>query len=227
MADVGRASLRLLAALRNRIDQPGEADRPLAPGPVIMSAPDRSRDLSALLAAHAPADVREAGFVERMRALLTRGEVAFARDGYEPGHFTASAFVLSPDRTEVLLILHGKLGLWLQPGGHIEPGDASVLEAARREVREEVGLDDLECLGGGLFDVDVHTIPASAKGPAHEHHDVRFLFAARTRDVLAGDDAVAARWVPLASLGDATKPDVVASDESVMRAIRRIRARFG
>ncbi|MEN8041330.1 MAG: hypothetical protein ABFR95_07475, partial [Actinomycetota bacterium] len=48
------------------------------------------------------------------------------RSEFEPGHFTASGFVTSPDGEALLLIHHGKLDRWLQPGGHIDPEDASV-----------------------------------------------------------------------------------------------------
>ena len=61
-----------------------------------------------------------------------------------PDHVTASALVLSPDRSQVLLHLHGKVGRWLQFGGHPEPGDATLLGAALREAVEEGGLSDQE-----------------------------------------------------------------------------------
>ncbi|MFB6158765.1 MAG: NUDIX hydrolase [Candidatus Nanohalobium sp.] len=53
--------------------------------------------------------------------------------------FTASAFIVNND-FEVLLIKHSKLGEWIQPGGHIEE-DETPDEAAKRETREEVGLE--------------------------------------------------------------------------------------
>lgn len=52
--------------------------------------------------------------------------------------WTSSVLVLLPDR-RVLLIFHAKLGVWLGPGGHVEPGE-SPDQAALREVREETGL---------------------------------------------------------------------------------------
>lgn len=52
--------------------------------------------------------------------------------------WTASVLVLHPDR-RILLLLHGKLGVWLGPGGHVEPGEGPD-EAALREVHEETGL---------------------------------------------------------------------------------------
>lgn len=52
--------------------------------------------------------------------------------------FTASAFVIKEDK--ILLMKHSKLGMWLQPGGHIEAGETPD-EAARRETLEETGVE--------------------------------------------------------------------------------------
>jgi 8-oxo-dGTP pyrophosphatase MutT (NUDIX family) len=170
----------------------------------------------ALLRAHRPADAREAAFLDEMLA-LTDADDPFARSSFAPGHFTASAFVWSPDRSALLLVLHGKLHRWLQPGGHFEPGEDDPIAAARREVREEVGVvaDGEEA----LFDVDVHVIPARGADPAHRHYDLRVLLQARTWAFRAGSDAREARWVPL---GEVT---TLGSDESVLRAVRRLSRR--
>jgi hypothetical protein len=115
-----------------------------------------------------PSDPRERAFQERMLELLTL-PAPTSRQQFVPGHLTASAFVLSPERDAVLLILHKKLQLWLQPGGHIEADDVSLLAAARREVAEEVGLELPASVTGAVFDLDIHLIPARKDEPAHEH----------------------------------------------------------
>jgi 8-oxo-dGTP pyrophosphatase MutT (NUDIX family) len=61
-----------------------------------------------------------------------------------PEHLTAAALILSHDRRRVLLTLHRRAGLWLQTGGHCESDDQTLAGAARREAREESGIDDLE-----------------------------------------------------------------------------------
>jgi len=139
----------------------------------------------------------------------------FSRSHFVPGHFTASAFLLSPDGAQLLLVFHGKLHRWLQPGGHIDPADETVWAAARREVAEEVGValqDD-----GSLLDVDVHAIPALGGAPAHEHFDVRFLFRTPTLAHTAGSDARDSRWFPLEEI------NALSSDASVLRAVEKIR----
>ena len=174
----------------------------------------------AVLDGHTAADSRESEYVVQMRALLSTVGDPFGRTHFDPGHFTASAFVLSPDHRDLLLIYHDKLERWLQPGGHIDATDESLLEAALRELWEETGLDFsvVEVTSPPVLDVDIHGIPAnSRKGePSHLHFDVRLLFVARTRAAIAGTDARAVRWVSL------DKVHEVDTDDSVMRAVRKI-----
>jgi len=93
--------------------------------------------------------------------------------------FTASAFIVNDD-SEVLLMNHSKLGKWIQPGGHIE-GDETPNEAARRETKEEVGLEiefiekaDIECENSENlpkpFNMNLHTVSED-----HMHCDFGFL----------------------------------------------------
>ena len=171
-------------------------------------------ELERLLQGFVPADALEASYLDEMLALV-QAEDCCGRNHFVPGHFTASSFVLPPEGDELLLIFHGKLHRWLQPGGHIDPEDETVVGAARREVQEEVGLSDLTALGG-LFDVDVHVIPALKGDPSHKHFDLRFLFRSPTRQVQAGSDAKDAKWVSLSQV------NAIESDESVMRAVGKL-----
>ena len=140
-----------------------------------------------------------------------------SRYHFRPGHFTASGFVVSEDWSRLVLILHERLGRWLQPGGHIEPGDPDIEAAVRREITEETGLTELTPQGTGLFDIDVHEIPAARGEPHHEHHDLRFLFTANG-DPAAGDGVSEAAWVPFAEVASLT------TDHSVLRAARKLGA---
>ncbi len=171
------------------------------------------------LLAYRPDDAREQEFRERLLALLDSEEPT-SRAQFEPGHLTASAFVLSPDARAVLLILHKKLGIWVQPGGHIEPVDTSLEAAARRELAEEVGLSLPPSARAQIFDLDVHAIPARPSEPAHEHFDVRYCFRAPSREILPSQEVAGARWAELEKL------DQLTHDESVLRAARKL-ARFG
>lgn len=180
---------------------------------------DRRDHLRRLLDAHVPADATEAAHRDAMRALCDVPGDPFARDHWDPGHFTASAFVLAPDGDDLLLVFHGKLHRWLQPGGHVDPGDEDVFAAACREVAEETGVTDVTVVGEGLFDVDVHVIPARRDDPPHRHFDARILLRAATREHEAGSDARDARWVPL------DRVNAHESDDSVMRAVAKLLGR--
>jgi 8-oxo-dGTP pyrophosphatase MutT (NUDIX family) len=184
----------------------------------------RLSHLRSLLEALTPADARELEHKARIVRLLSDSQAPFSREQFVPGHVTASAFIVNEARDALLLILHAKLGRWLQPGGHIEADDPDVARAAVREVREEVGLEQLT--PSGVLDVDVHSIPAHRSQPAHEHFDVRFLFSVKDTRVVAGSDAQAARWVPIAELlrADSRAPATTGPrhDESVMRAVRKL-----
>lgn len=174
---------------------------------------------------HRPSDEVEASHQRAVLDLLRGGGDPLSRSNTEPGHITASAFVLSPDLTRVLLIHHAFLGLWIQPGGHVEPGDVDLAAACRREVVEETGVTELRLLPGfpDLLDIDVHEIPANPrKGEgAHRHYDLRTLWAADSDRLVDTGEVLAVRWVPF---------DEVASlntDASVRRALTRIRAKVG
>jgi 8-oxo-dGTP pyrophosphatase MutT (NUDIX family) len=123
------------------------------------------------VAARAPVDGREARSRDHILVALSRLPCPFDEDA-DPTHLTASAVVLGPQG--VLLHLHKRLGIWLQPGGHIEPGETT-WAAARREAGEETGLQ-LRWLSPQypppLAHVDAH--PA-ANG--HIHLDLRYLLA--------------------------------------------------
>lgn len=186
---------------------------------------DRREDLRELLERLQPQDRLEQAHKARMLDLVCDAVDPFDRAHYAPGHITASAFVVDRARAEVLLILHGKLGRWLQPGGHVDPSDSSVWVAAQREVREETGLT-VAANGCELLDVDVHAIPARKEQPAHEHFDVRFAFERGQGEARAGSDARNVRWVPIDQLlGPDARPELP-SDESVLRALRKLRARW-
>jgi 8-oxo-dGTP pyrophosphatase MutT (NUDIX family) len=161
-----------------------------------MLAPSSS--LQELLARHVPTDSKEREDLARMRAFATELAQPFSRK-QERAHFTASAVVVDPAGERVVMILHGKLKRWLQPGGHVEEGDAGSMEAsALREVREETGCQArLHETAPRPLDVDVHTIPARKDEPEHLHLDVRYLVVAEDPEALAHDPAesTGAQWL--------------------------------
>ena len=75
-------------------------------------------------------------------------------------HLTASCLVLDESGERVLLTLHKRAREWFQLGGHLEGGDTSLWDAARREAREESGIGTLEPLRGPV-QLDRHLLVGS------------------------------------------------------------------
>lgn len=98
-----------------------------------------------------------------------------------PLHVTASALVVHPEGGMVLLRWHQRQHAWLQVGGHADPGETDPVQIALREAREETGLPDLEPWpDASLRHVVIVPVPAGGSEPAHEHADLRFVFATRS-----------------------------------------------
>lgn len=124
---------------------------------------------------------------------------AFHRDHLQ-GHVTGSAWVLNENHTKVLLVHHAKLNRWLQPGGHAD-GDENVFNVALRELEEETGIRNVKQLNSGIFDLDIHPIPARKDFPLHDHYDVRFAFQANDNDsLIVSEESHDVKWIPLSDL---------------------------
>jgi 8-oxo-dGTP pyrophosphatase MutT (NUDIX family) len=185
--------------------------------------PDSARRaIAAALDGFAPAGGRHERALAEMRAALA-APADPAGSATLPAHFTAAGIVLSAaPPARVLLILHRKLGLWLPPGGHLDPADGgNPLRAAVREVREETGVAAApHPAAPAPFDVDAHTIPARPDMPEHRHLDIRYLLVADADAPLVRQEAetLGARWAELSDeLIAGLSPDLA---EPLRRAVR-------
>ena len=128
----------------------------------------------AAVAAREPVDERERVSIERFLAEVPRLERPFDEHA-DPVHITASALVVG--RRGIVLLHHKSLGIWVQPGGHIDAGELP-WEAAVREAIEETGLPvRLSADPPELAHVDVHPGPRG-----HTHLDLRYLAEAGDAD---------------------------------------------
>ncbi len=159
---------------------------------------DRQRLIS-LIEEYAPFDEAEAQYQISILNLLRTCATPLDRQNYEPGHITASAWIVAEATNQVGLIYHHRLACWLQPGGHVDPGETEILAVALREVQEEMGIapDPLRTV---LFDIDVHPIPATDVHPSHFHFDIRFLCRVDLQPITPASDAEQGRWFSVAEV---------------------------
>jgi len=170
-------------------------------------------DVRALVEGHEPASAREAAAKERFLTELT--QLSDPCDEHAgPTHVTASGIVVG--RRGTVLHLHKRLGIWLQPGGHIDAGETPDA-AARREATEELGLE-VEHPGGRprLIQVDVH--PAAH---GHTHLDLRYLLLAGDADPAPPPgESPDARWY-------AWDEAIALADDGLAEALPLARAAYG
>ncbi len=117
-----------------------------------------------------------------------------------PDHITASMLVVSGDRSKVLLSLHRKYEIWVQFGGHCEPTDATLADAALREATEESGITGLRPLGAVPVQLSTHEVRCGPMQPAH-HLDVRYVSVAPTgAEALVSEESIEIGWFGRRSL---------------------------
>ncbi|HEX7098790.1 MAG TPA: NUDIX domain-containing protein [Acidimicrobiia bacterium] len=135
------------------------------------------------------------------------------RSGH-PEHFTASALPVSAAGAEVCLVYHRKMGRWVQPGGHFEPGDVTVAGAAAREMEEETGISGTP----GPAPVGLSRHPAPCR-PGAWHLDVQMVVIADEVEPVKSEESEAVAWFPVGRL-----PEPLASgvETLVARAVARV-----
>lgn len=90
-------------------------------------------------------------------------------------HLVSYVVPIDPTDGSVLLVDHINAGLWLPPGGHVEP-DEHPAQTARREAQEELGI-----VGANVDDQPVFVTATQTVGIDAGHIDVSlwFLFEGR------------------------------------------------
>lgn len=149
-----------------------------------MGEPGTPPDADALeqLRAHVIADVRAIEPVDPREAdskVETLAGLEQLTDPFseiaDPTHVTGSCLIVGP--RGIVILRHRRLGIWVQPGGHVDPGETP-WEAALREGVEETGLELRHPHAGPLL---VH-VDAHDGGRGHRHLDLRYALLGEDRD---------------------------------------------
>ncbi len=118
------------------------------------------------------------------------------------GHLTASAWVVTPDRTQVLMAYHKLYDSWAWLGGHAD-GDYDLLRVAEKEAREESGINRLTPVSRQPVSLEILTVDGHEKKgkyvPCHLHLNLTYLFEADPAELLRckPDENSGVAWIPV------------------------------
>ncbi len=132
-----------------------------------------------------------------------------------PAHPIPGVAAIIVKKGKVLLTMRGNepsKGKWGIPGGVVELGE-TMEEAVVREVREETGVDCRPVKRLTVFD----SIRKDPDGRVHWHYILHeFLCEYIGGELLAGDDAGEAKWVPL---NDLASVDIMDSTKKFLEKV--------
>ena len=188
--------LRLMARMLDSVGQPGQGAA--AETPIQR---DASHALLGAIAAFKPSCPQEEADRELMLRALAGLRTPFSRASLT-AHFTASAWIVNPARTKVLMVYHNLYDSWAWTGGHAD-GDADLLAVALREAREETGVEALRPVDGDIYSLESLTVDGHEKHgayvPSHLHLNVTYLLEADDTQPLRvkPDENSGVRWFTL------------------------------
>lgn len=148
--------------------------------------------------AYAPFNEQEARDKDELLRRLKSGEELFERSNLS-AHMTASAWIVNPERTQVLMAYHNIYDSWAWLGGHAD-GERDLLQVALKEAREESGLVDVRPVTGEIYSLEILTVSGHEKKgqyvPSHLHLNLTYLLEADPGQALhmKADENSGVKW---------------------------------
>lgn len=159
-------------------------------------------DVWSALSAYLERHPGEAELLSEPTQLLRQGRNFASRRTF-PMHVTVGALLVR-GYAEILLVEHRAYGITLQPGGHVEPTDATLIDAAVRELTEETGVDPgmVFLASQAPVYIEYGAVPArpAKNEPDHFHLDIGYAFVTAHADVgqIQESEVIGASWYSLA-----------------------------
>lgn len=165
-------------------------------------------DLLTELEQYVPWNEQEARDREELLRLLRAGGDLYTREN-RSAHLTVSAWVVSPDRRQVLMAYHNLYGSWAWLGGHAD-GERNLLSAALRETREESGLEHVRPVSERICSLEILAVNGHERRgryiSSHLHLNVTYLLEADPEEPVRckPDENSRIGWFPLAEAAAAS-----------------------
>ena len=142
---------------------------------------------------------------------IRNNENAFSREN-TVAHITASAWVVNPDKSKVLMVYHNIYNSWSWLGGHAD-GETDLLAVALREVKEEAGISHVSPVSEEIFSLESLTVDGHVKKgkyvSSHLHLNVTYLLEADSEEAVsikADENSGVAWFSPEEALKKSTEP---------------------
>lgn len=145
---------------------------------------------------------------ERILQCMREQKNIFTREN-ELAHMTASAWVVNPQRSRVLMAYHNIYDSWSWLGGHAD-GEEDLLPVTLREVREESGIRTVTPVSEDIFSLEILTVDGHIKRDryvsSHLHLNVTYLLEASEDEALhlKPDENSGVSWFGLAEAVEAS-----------------------
>lgn len=141
-------------------------------------------------------------------------------------HMTASAWVVNPERTKVLMVYHNIYRSWSWTGGHAD-GEEDLAAVALREVREETGVSKLRLLSEAPFSLEILTVAGHTKRGKrvnpHLHFNLTYLIEAEESEelIVKPDENSGVAWLTFDEvINKCTEPEMIPIYEKLNRKLQ-------